>query len=72
MYLRYGDEGDLDLWMEARLSAYIYLSKNNEHRESAQTLMSIAKAKAFQNFCHQTGVTCDLENWATYGGACRG
>ena len=72
MYLRYGDEGDLDLSMEARLSAYVYLSKNNEHRESAQTLMNIARAKAFQNFCHQTGVTRDLDNWATYGGACRG
>ena len=72
MYLRYGDEGDLDLWMEARLSAYVYLSKNNEHRESAQMLMNIAKAKAFLNFCHLTGVTHNVDNWTIYGGACRG
>ena len=51
MYLRHTDEGDLDLWMEARLSAFVYLAKNKEPRISAQTLMDIARAKAFVRFC---------------------
>ena len=71
MYVRHVDEGDFDYKLDAQMSAWIYLCQKSETHEGGQTLMDIAKAKAFVKFCEQTGIEYTVENFAKYAGVFR-